>query len=158
MTTPRKDHEFSVRPRSEFSSAFRSFSSHKKSADDPYCSRASLTKSAVRKFISPVCGGEPTYGSPKTQKNPSSSIAMPLRNVHGELLNWAKIRHLSNVVNKFLGCRFTFSHKNPQLFQKMAAVTVRSSAASRAWPVPPDTCSRHKLLDLASIEIGCESI
>src|SRR6202021_1816916 len=43
-TTPRRDHEFSVRPRSEFSSAFRSFSSHKKSADDPYCSRASLTK------------------------------------------------------------------------------------------------------------------
>ena len=51
---------------------------------------------------------------------------MPLWNVHGELLNWAKIRHLSNVVNKFLGCRFTFSHKNPQLFQKMAAVTVRT--------------------------------
>jgi len=35
-------------------------------------------------------------------------------------------RHLSNFVNSFLCRRIKFSHKNPQLFHKVAAVTVRT--------------------------------
>ena len=37
---------------------------------------------------------------------------------HGDIIKVAR--------HKFLGCRFTFSHKNPQLFHKVAAVTVRT--------------------------------
>ena len=36
------------------------------------------------------------------------------------------IRHLSNCANSFLCCRIKFSHKNAQLFHKVAAVTVRT--------------------------------
>jgi hypothetical protein len=35
-------------------------------------------------------------------------------------------RHLSDFVNSFLCRRIKFSHKNPQLFHKVAAVTVRT--------------------------------
>jgi len=35
-------------------------------------------------------------------------------------------RHLSSFVNSFLCRRIKFSHKNPQLFHKVAAVTVRT--------------------------------
>jgi hypothetical protein len=53
----RKDHEFSVRPPSEFSSAFRSFSSHERRADNPrHIGCAEYISSRLR-FEGPRNGG-----------------------------------------------------------------------------------------------------
>ena len=44
----------------------------------------------------------------------------------GEKSGRRQNRHLSNFVNSFLCRRIKFSHKNPQLFHKVAVVTVRT--------------------------------